>query len=189
MKYEKCLTCDQLGHACDGPNFLSMEPAEMGAWCNAKRKLVAGLTYDKLAADTGLSKSAVHAFLNGGHADYYIETIRPIVRRVTGGKWDDNACGNLSNTEKAQYEESIRHYEAEIKWRDDMIQHFTKQNGLLENQISEKDSTIKERGRFMRRKDNWIVLLASALCLCLIIIFGALAIDYNDLTRGFIWLQ
>ena len=187
MKYEKCLTCAQLGQACDGPNFLAMDTAEMGEWCNAKRKQLPGMTYDKVAAETKLSKTAVYDFFNGRHSDCRLETIRPIIRLVTGGKWDDNPCGNLTNTEKAQYDEAIRRYEAELKWRDDKIQSLLKQNERLEQQIDEKDTTIKDRGHFMRRKDKAISCLAFALALSLLVIFGAIALDFTTPGAGFIW--
>lgn len=187
MKYEKCLTCDQLGVSCDGPNLLSMDTAELGLWCKTKFLQNPSITYDKVAAETGIAKSTVYGFLNGSHSDYRLETIRPIAKMVTGGKWDDNPCGYLSNSEKVQYDEAIRKYEAEIKWRDDIVRNLEKQNELLEHQLNEKDITIKERGVFLRRKDKWIVLLVIMVLICLNVIIGALAADHGDPNLGFIW--
>lgn len=168
MKYEKCLDCKQLGETCDGPNFLAMDGSELGLWCDIKRKQNAGLTYDKIAAQTGLSKSAVYNFMHGKHPDYRIETVRPIVKIVTGGKWDDNACGNVSNSEKAQYE-------TQRQWHEDKIQHITTENKILYTSL--------------KRKDKYITLLAIALAICLIAIVGSLLIDYLNNNVGFFWID
>ena len=189
MKYEKCLTCVDLGTACDGPNFLAMDTTEMGQWCNHKRKQVAGMTYDKIAAETGISKSAVHGFLTGAHADYRVETIRPIVKLITGGKWDDNACGNLSNSEKAKYEENIRHLNSEINWREDKINLLHTENTTLQEHIHDTSRLLKERYDFLKRKDKAIALLGVLLFISVALIIGALVVDALNPNIGFFWLQ
>ena len=189
MKYEKCLTCVDLGIACDGPNFLAMDTTEMGQWCNHKRKQISGMTYDKIAAETGISKSAVHGFLNGTHADYRIETIRPIVRLITGGKWDDNACGNLSNSEKVEYEKTIRHLNSEINWKEGTIQLLDKENKTLQAHITDTDRLLKERYDFLKRKDKAIALLGVLLFVSVAMIIGALLVDAMNPDIGFFWLH
>ena len=194
MKYEKCLTCSDLGAACDGPNFLAMDTVEMGHWCNEKRKQIPGMTYDKVAAETGISKSAVFGFLNGTHSDYRIETIRPIVKLIIGGKWDDNACGNLSNSEKAQYESQILQYQQKIETYEKNIAFLKDQVSFKENQMHEKDKLlaergifIAERGAFMKRKDRIIAILAVLLGITLAVIITMLIIDAMSPDVGFFW--
>ena len=182
MKYEKCLTCTDLGCACDGPNFLAMDTTEMGQWCNHKRKQISGLTYDKIAAETGISKSAVHGFLNGTHADYRIETIRPIVKLITGGKWDDNACGNLSNSEKAEYEKDIRHLH-------DKIQLLHTENSALQEHADHMSRIVNDRYEFLKRKDKAITLLGVLLFASIAVIIGALVIDAMNPNIGFFWVK
>ncbi|MBQ2976823.1 MAG: hypothetical protein IJE17_04975 [Clostridia bacterium] len=193
MKYEKCLTCNQLGNTCDGPNFMAMETIELGLWCNEKRKQIPGLTYDKIAAVTGVSKSAVHSFLNGTHSDYRRETFRPIVKLITGGKWDDNPCGNISNSEKAAYEEKIQHLKDEIAWRDDKIQHLTKQGESMQVLITNTNKRNADTQEFFKkeakRKNRTIAILATFLGLSLAVIFAALVIDRLDHNIGFFWLE
>ena len=189
MKYEKCISCTELGGACDGPNFLAMETTEMGLWCNEKRKQIPGMTYDKIAAETGISKSAVHGFLTGAHSDYRVETIRSIVRVITGGKWDDNPCGNLSNSEKAKYEESMLHLNAEIKWRDDKIQHILSENKSLQEHVVEANRIVRDRYDLLKRKDRIIALLGSLLAFTLIVIIAALVIDGLNPIIGFFWVN
>lgn len=189
MKYEKCLLCKELPGACDGPNFLAMETSELGLWCNEKRKHIPGMTYDKIAAETGISKSAVYSFLTGAHSDYRIETIRPIVKLITGGKWDDNPCGNLSNSEKAQYEEKMRFYDSEIKWRDDKIQHILSENKSLQGRIVDSNRILQDRYEFLKRKDRVIGLLAILLTITLLVIIAALVIDSINPNIGFFWVD
>jgi len=193
MKYEKCLTCKQLGNSCDGPNFLAMDAVELGHWCDEKRKQIPGLTYDKLAADTELSKSAVYGFLHGAHADYRLETIRPIVRRITGGKWDDNPCGNLTNSERAQMEEKVRQLEAEIAWRDDKIQHLQGSNAAMQTLITNSNARSTQDKDFLRAqiKNRNKAVLALSICLGITtsVIIAALIIDRLHGGVGFFWLE
>lgn len=189
MKYEKCLMCNELPGACDGPNFLAMETAELGLWCNEKRKQIHGMTYDRIASETGISKSAVYSFLTGAHSDYRIETIRPIVKLITGGKWDDNPCGNLSNSEKAQYEEKLRFLDSEIRWRDDKIQHIISENNSLQDRIVESSRIVQDRYEFLKRKDRIIGLLAILLALTLLVIIAALVVDKLNPGIGFFWVN
>lgn len=189
MKYEKCLTCGDLGKACDGPNFLAMETTEMGQWCNDKRKQIPGMTYDKIAAETGISKSAVYGFLNGTHSDYRIETIRQIIKLIIGGRWDDNPCGNLSNSEKAQYEENARHLASEIQWRDDKIQHLISENKTLHEHADHMSRIVNDRYEFLQRKDKIMRMLGVLLFLAVATIIAALVIDGLNPNIGFFWLD
>lgn len=191
MKYEQCLSCNELGKTCDGPNFLAMDTAELGLWCKEKLQLIPGITYDKVAAETGISKSTIYGFLNGTHTDYRIETIRPIVKMIVGGHWDDNPCGNVSNTEKAKYEETIRHLEDEIRFRDEKLQHFKEQNQKLQAHIGSDSREHAVDQAFMRKqirgKNTAIVALSITLAVTLFVIIAALAVDKFNPGLGFFW--
>lgn len=197
MKYEKCLTCKQLGNECDGPNFIAMDTVELGQWCDEKRKTIPGLTYDKMQTVTGISKTAIYNFLKGVHPDCRLETIRPIIKELTGGKWDDNPCGNVSNTEKAAYEDRIKELEKlldyEVRWRDDKIQHLQKTNASLETLVVNNNARATTDKDFLRsemkRKNKTIVILSTCLGICLLVIIGALVIDRINPEIGFFWLR
>ena len=146
--YEKCLTCNKIGITCDGPNFMAMGTAELIEWCNNRRKQIPGMTYDRIAEATGLSKGTVSGFFGGTHADYRIETIRPILKLLVGGEWDDNPCADPTTSERAGYEERIRQLENEIAWRDDKIQHLQKTNASLETLVAKHQCTIYPRQGF-----------------------------------------
>lgn len=193
MKYEKCLTCNQLGNTCDGPNLMAMETTELGLWCNELRKHKPGMTYDKIAAETGVSKSAVHGFLNGSHADYRRETFRPIVKYITGGKWDDNPCGNITNAEKAAYEEKIQHLKDEIQWRDDKIHdlanNFESMQTLVKNTNARNTKSQEFLQGQIKSKNKAIIALSICLGISLAVIIAALIVDRLNSGVGFFWLE
>lgn len=193
MKYEKCLSCNQLGNGCDGPNFLAMDAIELGHWCDKKRKQIPGMTYDRIEAETGSSKTAVYNFLKGKHPDCRLETIRPIVKFITGGEWDDNPCGNVSNSEKAAYEGRIRELENEVDHLDTRLKAVKKTNESLETLVrnnNKRTSTDKEflRGE-IKRKNTSIVVLGVLLGLAVLIIIASLIIDVANPNIGFFWNQ
>lgn len=207
MKYEKCLDCGQLSNSCDGPNLMAMETTELGLWCNELRKKKPGMTFDKIAAATGVSKSAVHGFLTGAHTDYRRETFRPIVKYITGGKWDDNPCGNLSNSEKAAYEERIhqleekirlleenaRHQEYEMKLRDDTIKHLNSTNDSMKTLITNTNARHTNDKDFfkgqIKSKNRSIIILSIFLGISLAAIIAALVVDRLNSDMGFFWLS
>lgn len=177
MKYEKCLTCDQLGTNCDGPNLLSMDTVELGLWCNELRKD----SYDKIAAETELSKSAVRDFCTGKHEDCSMRTARTIAKYVTNGKWDDNPCGNLTNEERAAYEDALHKNDVKIEWYEDKIQHLTEEIEYLKT----VNKTVQKVAR-QRRIELIVVSIGLAVTLALVI--TAFVLDAIDPSKGFFWL-
>lgn len=203
MKYEKCLSCEQLGKTCDGPNLLAMETVDLGLWCNELRKD----SYEKIAAETELGKTTVSDFLKGKHEDCNMRTARTIAKYVTRGKWDDNPCGNLTTAERAAYEEKIRQFEADIAWRDDKITHLTQQKTDMQTLITNTNKRhdeenarhaeelkllhkqLDDRYYFLKRKDKVIVILSVLLGLSVATIIAALIIDRLNNDMGFFWLE
>lgn len=182
MKYEQCLTCKQLGDTCDGANFLAMETAELAQWCNERRKKIPGLTYDKIAAETGVSKSAVYGFLTGAHTDYRLETIRPILKICVGGNWDNNPCGNIDTSERAAYEAKIQQLENELKHEKEKNTKDEKEVKFLVKQLelTQKQSS----GRRIA-----IIVLGVALGITLALIIAALIVDRLNPDAGYFWLR
>jgi len=193
MKYKDCLDCNQLGKTCDGPNTITMETYELGLWCNELRKRKPWMTYDWIHNETGVSKTAVHDFLTGERKDFRRETFRPIVRCVIGGDWSNNPCGNVTNTEKAAFEETIRQLEHEISWRDDKIQHLQGSNQSMTTLITNTNARYTSDKAFLqdqiKSKNKTIVILASCLGVSLLLIITALIVDRFNPDIGFIWLR
>lgn len=193
MKYEKCLSCEQLGTTCDGPNLLAMETVDLGLWCNELRKDTPGMTYDRIAAETNLSKSAVRDFFVGAHEDCSMRTARTLARYITKGKWDDNPCGNLTNSEKAAYEERIRQLEKDKVWHEDKIKSLEKQVESMQTLITNTNTRTTQDKDFLRSqiksKNRAIVILSISLAVCLLVIITALIIDRTNSGIGFFWLE
>lgn len=197
MKYEQCQTCKQLGIDCDGPNFLAMDAIELGQWCDEKRKTIPGMTYDRIEAETGISKTAVYNFLKGKHPDCRLETIRPIVKLLTGGKWDDNPCGSVTNTEKAAFEDRIKELEKlleyELRWRDDKIKHLETTNASMQTLVTNTNARYTNDKDFLREqirnRNKAVTVLSIFLGICLLVIIGALVVDKLDPSKGFFWLK
>lgn len=191
MKYEKCLSCEQLGTTCDGPNLLSMDTVELGQWCNELRKNNPGMTYDRIATDTQLSKSAVRDFLIGNHYDCSMHTARTIAKYITNGKWDDNPCGNVSNNEKAAYEERIKQLETEVDHLDVRLKAVKKTNESLETLVKNNNTRTTQDKEFLRgeikRKNRSIVALCVLLGISVAIIIASLIIDSTNPNLGFFW--
>lgn len=205
--YEKCLECKKLGNPCDGPNFMAMPTEDLIHWCNARKKQLPGLTYDRIVEKTGLSKGTISGFFTGTHADYRIETIRPILKLLIGGEWEDSPCGDPTSEERAKYEDKHRQLEEGIAWRDDKIKHLMQQNEDLLKQkeamqtlitntnarnTQDKDflrKQLDERYHFLKRKDKVIIVLSVLLGLSVTAIIAALIIDRLNGDVGFFWLE
>ena len=183
--YENCLQCKKLGSPCDGPNFLAMNTAELVEWCNARRKQLS-LTYDRIAELTNLSKGTVSGFFNATHADYRLETIRPILKLLVGGEWGDSPCADPTDTERAGYEARIAHLEGEIAWRDDKIQHLTRNGEAMQTLITNTNARNEKDKAFQRKA---IVILSVLLAICLLVIIAALIVDRLNGDIGFFWLE
>lgn len=193
MRYEKCLTCKQLGTACDGPNLLLMDAKELGQWCDELRKKRPGATYDKTAAETKVSKTAVYSFLTGAHADCRLETARPIAGWLIGGSCEGNPCGNVTNSEKAAYDERIRQLEDGIRWRDDKIQHLQHNCDSMQTLITNTNRRNTQDNEFLRGqikgKNKAIGILSTLLGIALAVIIAALVVDRLNPDMGFFWLR
>ena len=193
MKYEKCLNCSQLGKACDGPNLLAMETVELGQWCDELRKQRPGLTYDRIAAETGVSKTAVYGFLKGAHEDCNLHTARTVAKPITGGEWDNNPCGNLTNSEKAAFEEQIAKLQTSVTWHEDKLKHYQTTNESLQTLVTNTNARMTKDKEFLQEqiksKNKVIAILASCLAVALLVIITALVIDRTNGDIGFFWLD
>ncbi len=198
--YEKCLECKKLGNPCDGPNFMAMNTEDLIHWCNERKKQLPGLTYDRIVEKTGLSKGTISGFFTGSHTDYRIETIRPILKLLIGGEWEDSPCGDPTAEERAHTEEKFRQLEEGIAWRDERIQHLTNNYNDLTTLVANTNKRnaeqveflrkqLDERYQFLKRKDKIIVTLSVLLGLCVLLIIAALIIDRTNSGVGFFWLE
>lgn len=193
MMYEECLHCKKLGNSCDGPNFMAMPVHDLVAWGNARRKLLPGMTYDKFVDETDLSKGTVSGFFGGTHSDYRLETIRPILRLLVGGKWGARPCADPGDNERAAYEERIKQLEAEAKAREEKMQLLAEENSRLQEHIKKDNEQHQEQLKYLRgeskRKNKAVTILAVVAGIALLYIIITLIIDRLDPSRGLWWLE
>ena len=191
--YEKCLECKKLGNPCDGPNFMAMSTEDLIHWCSERKKQLPGLTYDRIAEHTGLSKGTISGFFKGTHADYRIETIRPILKLLVGGEWEDSPCGDPASDERAAYEEKIHQLEKDIVWHEDKIKSLEKNNDAMQTLITNTNIRNTKDKDFLRgqikSKNKAIVILSVLLAVCVLIIITALIIDRTNSGIGYFWLE
>lgn len=190
--YQECVSCPKLGVSCDGPNFASRPAAELVSWCKARKDFLK-LSNGRIAEMAGMSKGTVDGLFASAHADFRFETIRPVLRVLVGGEFPGMPCPEPSSSEKAAYEERIRQLEKDIEWRDDKIQHLTKNNDAMQLLITNTNKRNADTQDFLRKqinnKNKVIALLAVLLAVCLIVIVGALVIDRLNPDIGFFWLR
>ena len=128
--FEKCLQCDKLGNSC-ARQLYEMNPDELVSLCNAKRKRIPGMTYDRMVEKTGLSKGTISGFFGGNHADYRLETIRPILKVLFSDNLAECPCISLEDSERAAYEARIAQLEGEIGRREDRIEQLKEKVKIL----------------------------------------------------------
>lgn len=195
MRYERCLECKQLGITCDGPNLLSMNPGELGEWCDELRKKRPGFTYDKTAAVAKISKTAAYGFLTGAHEDCNYFTAHAVSGALilSGGEWTDCPCGNVSNSEKAAYEAEIEKLKTSVVWHEDKIKDLKEKNVSLETLVKNTNARMTKDKEFLQEqiksKNRAIIILAICLVLLMLLIITALVIDRLDPSIGFFWLE
>lgn len=147
--YKECVSCQKLGISCDGPNFVAMPAAELVAWCKARKEYL-GLSNGRIAEMTGMSKGTVDGFFASAHADFRFETIRPVLRVLVGGEFSGEPCPEPSSSEKAAYEERIRHLEAEVARRDDKIKDLTANFEDMKTLVTNTNKRNADGQRFLR---------------------------------------
>lgn len=190
--YKECVSCPKLGISCDGPNFVAMPAAELIAWCKSRKEYL-GLSNGRIAEMAGMSKGTVDGLFANAHADFRFETIRPVLRVLIGGEFSGEPCPEPSSSEKAAYEEKIRHLEADIARRDDKIKDLSINYEDMKTLITNTNKRNVESQLFMRqqiRNKNLVIsILAVLLGICLSLIIAALVADILNPDVGFFWLR
>lgn len=177
--YDECLSCTKIGVSCDGPNFVAMSAHELLEWCKARKSRL-GLSNARLADLSNMPKGTIDRLFAGDHADFKYETIRPLIRALVGGNFDDNPCPAPEDN----------------AWLEEM----GRENSRLKEQLEKNEKVIdelkdehREEARFLRSqvksKNTALVVLAVLLGITLSVIIGFLAYDYLNRDVGFFWLD
>lgn len=197
--YEKCLTCPEIGVTCDGPNFVAMSAQELLAWCKA-RKAHLKLSNQKIADLAGMPKGTIDRLFAGEHMDIRWETVRPLVRALMGGAWNDNPCPdapeNVGAAAQAEIEglrQQIKQLEHEIAWHEDKQKMLQKDNDSLQMLVTNTNARLTKDKDFLRSqitsKNRTIAILAVLFGVSLAVILAALIVDRLNPEVGFFWLR
>jgi len=188
--YSECIKCQKIGISCDGPNFFAMNTSELLAWCKA-RKAGLHISNARLAELSGMPKGTIDRLFAGEHFDFRYETIRPLLKALTGGAWAGNPCGALQEDEALQ--KKMQELEAEIAKRDESLQQYKKNYDDLTTLVANTNKRHEEQLHFLRgeikRKNKFVTGLAILSVLALLYIIVTLIIDLADPSRGYYWLE
>jgi hypothetical protein len=110
--YKDCLNCPELGVTCDGPNFMALTAAEILEWCKL-RKSYMKLSNKKLAELSKIPEGTIARLFAGEHMDFKYESIRPILRVLVGGSFDNNPCPDPHEADNQKQTEIIEKLQAE----------------------------------------------------------------------------
>lgn len=188
--YSECLDCPKIGKSCDGPNFFAMSTPELLAWCKA-RKANLHISNARLSELSGMPKGTIDRLFAGEHTDFRYETIRPLLKALTGGAWSGNPCA--APQADGDLQRKVQELEAEIRWRDDKIQHLTDNHNAMTTLIANTNKRNTEQAEFMRseikRTNARATIMTIIAVLALLYIIVTLVIDRADPSKGFYWLE
>ena len=110
--YKECVNCDRIGVSCKGPTFVAMPAAEILEWCKL-RKGHLKLSNKKLAELSNIPEGTIARLFAGEHIDFKYESIRPILRVLVGGSFDNNPCPDPHEADNQKQTEIIEKLQAE----------------------------------------------------------------------------
>ena len=195
--YSECLKCEKIGVSCDGPNCVAMSTQELLTWCKARKQHLR-LSNARLADMSGMPKGTIDRLFAGEHADVRFETIRPLLKALTGGAWSGNPCAAAQEDEGLR--KRVQELEGEIRWRDDRIQHLThnynSMTALIANtnkRHEEQMARHEEQMAFLRdqikQRNRTTTVMTVIAIVALLYIIVTLVIDLTDPAKGYYWLD
>ena len=194
--YNRCIKCERLGTQCDGPNFIAMTPDQIVEWIRIRKEWL-GWTNSMLAERADTPKGTIDRILAGGHTDFKVSTIAPIIKVLVGGSFGKFPCPDPDTAPK-----DIKSLLEALAAKDKEIERLKCAASALEEQHAKELAHAEERhereekylmslvddlrGQVADYKHLLRKVVALAAILALIIII-ALIIDRSDPSVGFIW--
>lgn len=183
--YIECIKCSKIGVSCAGPKFTDMSATELLAWCRA-RKTHLGFSNAKLAELSEMPKGTIDRLLAGEHIDFRYETIRPLIKALTGGAWSGNPCPASQDNDNSALLEQIEKLKADnarLQGQADRVErHYDEELRFVREQLEYEHST----GRNMRTA---LIVVSVLLGVALLAIIVALIADKLNGDMGFFWLS
>ncbi len=188
--YSECIKCPKIGISCDGPNFFAMSTPELLAWCKA-RKAELRVSNARLAELSGMPKGTIDRLFAGEHVDFRYETIRPLLKALTGGAWSGNPCATPQEDDALR--KRIQELEAELARREEAAQHYKTNYDDMTTLVANTNKRHEEQLHFLRgeikRKNKAVTTLTVLVVLALLYIIVTLIIDLANPSQGFYWLE
>lgn len=190
--YSECLKCEKIGVSCDGPNFVAMSTQELLTWCKARKEQLR-LSNARLAELTGgaLPKGTIDRLFAGEHTDVRFETIRPMLKALTGGTWSGNPCAAQQEDEALR--RKVQELEKELRQRDESIAHLKDNYTSMTTLVANTNKRHEEQLHFLRneikRKNKFMTCMSILAVLALLYIIVTLIIDLADPSKGYFWLD
>ena len=128
------------------------------------------LSNEKLAELSGVPKGTIDRLLSGEHLDFKFESIRPLIKVLSGGMWIEAPCPDEPTN-----------------FVDEKIVHLEEENEKLKKEIDickEKTEIYKEELKWNRISS---AILGALLAGCLVLITIALVTDHFHSDLGFFW--
>lgn len=194
--YNRCIKCDRLGVRCDGPNFAAMTPDRIVEWIRIRKEWL-GWTNSMLADHSGTPKGTIDRILAGGHADFKMGTIAPIIKALVGGSWGQFPCPDPETAPqdlktlldalavKDGAIESLRGAasateEKHAKELSRIEGKHEREEKYLMDLVDDLRAQVADYKQLIRK----VIAITATLALVIII---ALVIDRSDPSIGFIW--
>lgn len=181
--YLECISCPKMGISCDGPNFVAMSATELLEWCKS-RKAHMGLSNGRLAELSGMPKGTIDRLFAGQHVDFRYETIRPLVKALTGGQWSGSPCPDPHDNDTAALKEK-----AERLARNNMLlqAHIDRDNEQHQKELEFLRDQIKHEQANGDGYKRTVIILSIMLGISLLVIIAALIVDRLNPDVGFFW--
>lgn len=188
--YNECLNCEKIGVSCDGPNFVAMTTQELLTWCKARKEHL-HLSNARLAEMSGMPKGTIDRLFAGEHTDVRFETIRPLLKALTGGAWSGNPCAAQQEDEALR--KKVQELEKELRQRDESIAHLKDNYSSMTTLVANTNKRHEEQLKFLRgqitQRNRFATAMTIIAIIALLYIIVTLIIDLTDSTRGFWWLE
>ena len=188
--YSECIKCPKIGISCDGPNFFAMSTPELLAWCKA-RKAELRVSNAQLAEKSGMPKGTIDRLFAGEHVDFRYETIRPLLKALTGGAWSGNPCATPQEDDALR--KRVQELEAELARREESIRHYKENYDGMTTLVANTNKRHEKQLHFLegeiKRKNKFVTGLAILAVVALLYIIVTLIIDLADPSRGYYWLE
>ncbi len=188
--YSECLKCEKIGVSCDGPNFVAMSTQELLTWCKARKEHLR-LSNARLADLSGMPKGTIDRLFAGEHTDVRFETIRPLLKALTGGAWSGNPCATSQEDETLR--KRVQELEKELRQRDESNAHlkdnYTSMTTLIANTNKRHEEQLKFLRGQIKQRSVFAIAMTIIAIVALVYIIVTLIIDLADPSRGMYWLD